>query len=124
MTIKRMIVTAVAVLSIALLGTLQVGAYELYEFDPPENGYCSQCHTFPGANHDFHTNNDVSCNLCHVDGFSNPVPVNACESCHAAGDLFALHGGIETPSGEYCGYCHEGVGNENRNWTELRQLFE
>ena len=69
-----------------------------------------------------------SCSACHGD-FSGQVETSACVACHPAdgypdSGLFALHGGLEAPNGDYCGYCHTGVGAENHSWTGVKALFD
>ena len=125
MKLKRMIPLTILVMTIVLAWSFQAGAYGVFESAPPEAGNCSQCHTdFPGATHSVHTA-AFGCSECHVGSpGANPVLVSACAACHDAGDLFMLHGGIETPSGEYCGFCHENVGAEHHTFTELKNIFE
>jgi hypothetical protein len=123
MNIKRMIAVAPVILALALFWGFQASAYFLVTADPPESGRCSQCHSFPGDNHTFHINAGFSCSLCHGD-FSGPVETSACSSCHGAEDILNVHAGVEAPNGEYCGYCHEGVGTEAHTWTELKNIFD
>jgi RecJ-like exonuclease len=123
MNLKRMILVTTLIVSTVMLWTLQVGAYGLITGDPPESNLCSQCHTFPGGNHDFHINAGIGCAACHGD-FSAPVVTSACSACHGAGTILDAHSGIEAPNGEYCGYCHEGVTNESHSFTELKNIFE
>ena len=123
MNLKRMIPIAILVFSITMVWSLQVGAYGLYSADPPASGNCSQCHSFPGANHDFHTGASISCAACHGD-FSAPVVTSNCAACHGAGEILDDHAGVQAPNGEYCGYCHDGVGTESRSFTELKNIFE
>ena len=122
MKIKRLLAISPLILLIVLFWALQANAYFLFSADPPEAGRCSQCHSFPGAQHDFHQG-FVSCSACHGD-FSSPVESSACASCHGAATILDLHAGVEAPNGEYCGYCHEGVGVEHRSWTELKNIFD
>jgi hypothetical protein len=129
MKIKRMIPLAILAATFLALWSFQVGAYGLVSADgSPGDGNCNQCHSFPGANHTFHTNAGVSCATCHGD-FSAQVPSSVCAGCHPVDGypdegLFALHGGLEAPNGDYCGYCHQGVGAEDHSWTELKNIFD
>jgi hypothetical protein len=122
MRTRRTIFTTLLILSIGLLWSMQAGAYGLFTADPPESGNCSQCHTdWPGATHTVHMGFD--CGLCHVDEM--PVPVSSCSGCHPAAGLLEAHSPLEGPGDMfYCGYCHDGVGNESRSWGELKDLFE
>lgn len=119
---KRMSVMITVIVAIGLLWIVQAGAYGLFTATPPEAGRCSQCHTdWPGATHTVHTAFD--CSACHAD--DAPVMVNACTACHGgAGGILDGHAEIEAPNGEYCGYCHEGVGVESRTLTEVKGIFE
>jgi hypothetical protein len=127
MKLKRLIPLAVLATLIVTVWSFQVGAYGLVSADgTPGDGNCNQCHSFTGANHDFHTGAGISCSACHDDG---QVLTSACSACHPVEGypdegIFALHGGLEAPNGDYCGYCHQGVGAEDHSWTELKNIFE
>jgi hypothetical protein len=123
MTLKRLIAVTPLLLAVALLWAFQANAYFLVTSSPPDAGNCNQCHSFPGANHDFHTGAGIACSACHGD-FSGPVETSACSSCHGAQSILDAHAGVEAPNGEYCGYCHEGVGTESHSWTELKNIFD
>jgi hypothetical protein len=119
MRIRRLIVVACLILTIGLLWSLQAGAYQLFSAD---NGRCSQCHTdWPGTTHSLHTGFD--CSACHFE--SDPVAVNSCTACHGGAEgILGAHADTEAPNGEYCGYCHVGVGVENWSMTDLKELFK
>ena len=129
MKLKKMIPLAILAALIVASWSFQVGAYGLVSANgTPNEGNCNQCHTFTGDNHDFHTGAGIACADCHGD-FSSQVATSACEVCHTAdgypdSGLFALHGGLEAPNGDYCGYCHAGVGAEDHSWTELKNIFD
>jgi len=123
MRIKRTILGLLCVLTVAILWNLQVGAYGVFTADPPESSNCSQCHTdWPGATHSFHQS--FACDNCHPD-FITPVVSSSCTGCHnGASSILNLHSSLEGPGDmRYCGYCHEGVGAESRNWGEVKALF-
>lgn len=123
MNFKRTMVGVVCLVAISVLWNLEVGAYGVFTADPTDSGKCSQCHTdWPGAAHDFHKDT-FSCNDCHIP-FGTPVAPSACAVCHDSTDLPTLHSAFEGPGDEaYCGYCHEGVNAETRNWGEVKALF-
>jgi hypothetical protein len=129
MQLKRKILFAVLAAAAVAVWGFQAGAYSLVSTDGmPQEGNCNQCHTFQGANHDFHTGAGVACAACHGD-FSEQVATSACAGCHPTAGypdegIFALHDSAEAPNGDYCGYCHEGVGAEHRSWTELKNIFD
>ena len=80
MKLKRMIPFAILAAVVVAGWTFQVGAYGLVSANgTPGDGNCNQCHSFPGANHDFHTNAGVSCAACHGD-FSSQVATSAASS--------------------------------------------
>lgn len=117
MNTKRTILILMAVAAVSLFGALQASGYVLFT---EVEGNCSQCHTtWPGAEHTIHTG--FSCALCHTD--EEPVPVNACATCHDPSDLLALHGPFEAPNNQYCGLCHEGVAAEDHSYSEIKALF-
>ena len=123
MRIKRTILALMCVLAVSILWNLQVGAYELFTAEPPESSNCSQCHTdWPGDTHTAHQ--DFSCDNCHIP-FGTPVATNSCTGCHdGATAIQNLHSGFEGPGDQaYCGYCHEGVAAESRNWGGVKALF-
>ena len=122
MKFKRLVLPAVLVLLIVLFWSFQAGAYNQFT---AVDGNCSQCHTtWPGDQHTGHSGS-FACSTCH-DGSvgDNPVLTAVCTACHGSSGLFDLHGGTETPSGEYCGYCHPGVATKQWSLTELRNIFD
>ena len=114
------ILTALAILS---LGAYQAVAHTLFTGD----NSCSFCHdTFDagGAEHSAHP--AVGCSECHVDGVGvEPVTVNSCVQCHDVPDMFLLHApAVYGDPEQQCGYCHEGVANEQHSWSDLKNIFE
>ena len=123
MQIKRMMIAVVLLVAVTILWNRQVVAYNVFLADPPESSNCSQCHSdWPGATHTFHQ--AFACGSCHIP-FGSPVETNTCSGCHnGAESLLTLHSPLEGPGDQaYCGYCHEGVGAESRNWGEVKVLF-
>lgn len=117
MRIKQMILTAILVVTVALVWSLPAGAYGL--FGGANN--CNQCHPeWPGAQHTLHTGFD--CGICHSG--EDPVPTSACSSCHDVSEMLALHGPLMDQEGFQCGYCHSGVSAEHRTWHDLKNIFE
>ena len=123
MKLKRMAVPGILVIMVALLWGFQAGAYGLFE--GVDSGNCAQCHTsWPGSEHTTHTA-AFGCATCHVGSpGDNAVVTSTCAGCHSSDAFFPLHGGLEAPNGDYCGYCHENVANENSSLSELRNIFE
>ena len=122
MRVKRTILGLFCVLTVSLLWSLQAGAYNVFTADPPESSNCSQCHTdWPGTTHSVHQ--AFECSNCHISG--EPVAPSSCAGCHGgAVAILTLHSPLEGPGDmNYCGYCHEGVGVERRNWGEIKALF-
>ena len=117
MRFKRTLSTALLIVAIGLLWSLQAGAYGLFAGD----NNCNQCHTtWPGAEHTFHTN-FYECSVCHT---VEPIPSSTCAGCHDVPDMFVQHGPLIDQSGYQCGYCHEGVDTEPCTLTDLKNLFE
>ncbi len=105
-------------LAVIALFSVPAASYELFT----GGGNCFQCHgTWPGDQHDAHP--AVGCAECHGD-FSNPVMVSTCSACHDPDDLLDLHGPLQAPDGDYCGYCHTSIATERESLSQLKKLFD
>jgi hypothetical protein len=118
MKFKRMLVTAVLIVTIAMIWSLQAGAYVIFAED---GGGCGQCHT-ASAIHDVAFHDALDCSACHA---QDPVAISSCVVCHDAGDVLTLpaHQG-ELPNGQWCGICHDTIPTDSRSWSELKNIFE
>jgi hypothetical protein len=114
--------TLLSALLIVALTAATAGAYGLFTAEDVDR--CSQCHTdWPEAGHTVH--DAFGCTDCHVDGVGEgPVPVSSCAVCHPADGMLELHGPLEAPNNDYCGYCHTSVDAESRSFSDLKQLFD
>lgn len=114
---RKSVVVTLLVVGVALLWSLQAGAYIFFAGD----NNCSQCHTeWPGTSHDFHSAS-FNCTLCHVD--EGVVQNNTCVACHDFTEMMVLHGPFIDGGGFQCGYCHEGVSAEERSWSDVKNQF-
>ena len=121
MNTRRMMISLLLTVAVALLGAVPAGAYGL--FTGANN--CDQCHTeWTGSEHSLHSGS-FSCDTCHDGAIGdNPVLTSTCVACHDAPDVFVLHAPLMDQQGYQCGYCHEGVANESHSWSSLKNIFE